>query len=326
MVILLKKNLITSIVIVLIVIAVIAVIALFLAYTHNGNQNMAYTINGFDSNNISTYPEGFGARYYSVENSSDLLPVVSYVKDGNFSGYFNFFNGMYSNSTYLIFALDDYNLTPILFDGDTDYTHVINTTPRSFYNTIFNIPITGEGRHDIVFMIIQNPFDHALDNDSRENTLFSIASARFNVVFGNDTKPSIDYAEAPTIDAQYNLSGVVVNKEPYSNYRWYKDNVSRNETLNYYINEWNNYKADNLTFAAIQLLDYKQIPISNRTTYYGTISKGKVMAISSSIAIPDDDQIHELMVISIDNPYEYNSSIQGFVPKISPRVGLNIVK
>ena len=303
------------------VVAVVVIAAW--VYTHDNSRRASDDGYIFDVNNYSTYPEGYGAMYYSLENDSARLPTTNYV-DGNFSGRLAFFNGMYNATTYMMFALCDYNQSPILLDGSTGYTHVINTTPRSYHNATFSLPIAGEGRHDVLIVFVQDPFNQSIDNESRMETAFSINPARYNVIVGNDTKPSIAYAEAPATDASYNVSALMVNKEPHSNNWWFTENASGGETLNFYINEWNGgVNTTDRAFAIVQLLDYGQTPIGNQTTYYGTVKAGMIATIPSSVVVPDDDRMHEILALSIGYPYEYDGSPQQLnYLQYSPRIGL----
>jgi hypothetical protein len=281
--------------------------------------------------------EGFGFSIYHTFNPLVGMNRTQHLKvNENLEGYLDVANAMKKGNKYLLFALLDYKQIPFYFNGSKNETHLISLGPMEEELCPFKIEGLPPGFHDLLFVIFLNPYEHSLNSSYRYDTDFSMmGSKRLNVIVGNGSAVIPEFKNFYAFaKSGYPLEGLLVNKEPCSSKSWLVENVTKNQTLKYYINLGNNDNFKHRTCAIVQFLDYKQIPIrynNSEYVFFGYLNKGKKGSIPASLKVPDIEGVQELIVVWISDPYENleispgirNTKLEDQVEP-SIRIGLNI--
>ncbi|MDQ1252240.1 MAG: hypothetical protein QG646_1358 [Euryarchaeota archaeon] len=287
-----------------------------------------------DENKVS---EGFGFGVYHNQVPLVGMNITQHLKvNENFEGYLNIANEIKKGNQYLLFALLDYKQIPFYINGSKNETHLVSLGPMEGHFYPFKIDGLSPGSHDLLIGVFLNPYNHSLNSRYRYDTDFSMmGSKRLNVIVGNGSTSMPEFKKPKTFYQSSNfLEGLLVNKEPFSAKSWLVEDVKKNETLEYYINIGNSSRKNQRTFAIVQFLDYKQIPIMQNTSdyvYFGRINKSEEGAIPASLIVPDKNGVHELIVVWVSDPYEnleispgkLNTNLEGRVEP-SIRIGLNV--
>lgn len=284
----------------------------------------------FQSVMADNLPNYFGIGYFKDQEGLIPLNYTETIPDDNFTGYFTIFNGLDQENEYYLMALMDYQAVPIYYDGTVDTLHAVNLSPRHLNNGKFTLENVSTGYHDITFLVFGDPDNRSLDNITRMGTMTHTGSVRFNAISGNTAKPKIEFQDILMLNnTTFPFNGIMLAKEPFSQEAWLSENVTKNQTLRYYVNIGN--QEDNLSFVLMQFLDYKQIPVKNGQagyTYYGRLNKSGECSIPVSLTVPDTPGVHQLMVIMATNPYnDIGASLGGNISianESSVRVGLNV--
>ena len=313
------------------------------------------------ANNLSTVRalsqnapnNSFGIATYRDFNTSIPLYPTQYINSDQFNGYLEVMNNYNRSNQFLIMALLDYQLIPFNYNSSIGMTHFINVSPNKGYIYPFNITGITSGYHDLTFLSIENPYDRYINltvADPRDNNSSTvkvwyrfplISSTRFNIINENDKKPSlisgnIEGQNITSGNSEGLIDGIFITKERLStnvsNNIWMYENASQNETVDYYINVAN-ARQENMSYAIIQMLDNKQIPINNNSSdnvYYGYLNRGEVCSIPAAINAPDINGEHELLILLTIDPYnnielepgKLNPAVDGIIDAV--RVGINV--
>lgn len=261
--------------------------------------------------------ESFGVGIFPAPvkaNENTLTALKTIAPDESFEGYLWVSNQMTSGSDFLVFGLLDYRQVPFEFnESGTRVHHLIHMAPfeESFYH--FRIPPMENGSHDFELFLVMKPDAHTLDDSFRLSTDQALlGSRRLNIVVGNSTQftpPSVKPYAGPTqsCGSDYVLNdGLLVTTQPCDRKALLSARVNPRGIFNYSIN----IAADNhypVSVAIVPLLDYYQVPLANNTgdnTAFFSLDPGQKLAIPANIRIPDDEGVHELMVLWIPKPYQ----------------------
>lgn len=299
-------------------------------------ENHSIKLVEYDDNRVS---ESFGFGIYHSYNPLIGMNLTQFLKENeSFEGYLRITNAMNKGNQYLLFALVDYRAVPFYINGTQNQTHLINLNPMedSFY--FFKIDNLSTGYHDLLLGTFLNPYVHSLDENYRVSTDFAfMGSKRLNIIIGNGSTPFPEFRNSGIFcESSYALEGLLVNKKTCSSNAWLTENIKKDEKLEYFVNIGNNERRNQRTFAVIQFLDYKQIPIKHNTSeyaYFGYLNKGKKGSIPASLITPNNTGVSELIVVWVSDPYENleispgirNLNLEGRVEP-SIRVGLNVVE
>lgn len=321
-------------------------LAITVGYYFSYNNTPDYIIKLSENNTVksvvydeSKVSESFGFGVYRSYNPLIGMNLTRFLKENeSFEGYIKITNAINEENQYLLFALVDYRITPFYINGIKNQTHLINLSPMQDNLYPFKIDNLSFGYHDLLLGVFLNPYEHSLKRKYRMSTDFALmGSKRLNIIVGNGSIQRPEFKNLGiTCESSYVLEGLLVNMKPCSTDAWLTENVTKMEKLEYFINIGNTERRNQRTFAVIQFLDYKQIPIKYNTSeyaYFGYLNKGKKGSIQASLSTPNSTGVSELIVVWISDPYENldispgirNLNLEGRVEP-SIRVGLNVVK
>ncbi len=229
-------------------------------------------------------------------------------------GYLWVNNQMTSGSDFLIFGLLDYQQIPFEFNNTgAKVHHIIHMAAfeESFYH--FRIPPMKNGSHDFELFLVMKPDAHSLDDSFRLSTDQALlGSRRLNIIVGNSggfTPPDLEtyHGYSTSCGSDYVLNdGLLVTTAPCDRKALLSMNVSPHEIFEYSIN----IAADNrypVSVAIVPLLDYYPVALENTTNNrvsHFSLNPGEKLAIPANVRIPDDEGVHELMVLWIPKPYQ----------------------
>ena len=324
----------------------IFIVILSMYYLDSNSNYIQYMMKmGDDSRPIEviydekTVSENFGFGIYNSPNLTDGMQRSQYLNPGsNFSGWLSIANAMYDSNQYMVFALLDYKQQRFFFNNQTDKLHLVNLSKfeEKFY--YFQINNISEGFHDIAIILVLTSYEHSLNKDYRYSTdMGRMGDRRLNLFVGdvNDTNDTrIRYTECDvSCQSSYVLNGLLVNKEPCSPKAWFFDDVVAGDELDYFVNVGNDDETLR-TFALMVFLDYKQIPLNlnsdEKLTIFGKLRQGEKISYHANLTLPDEEGVHELMIVWILDPYEKMETSPGVRAKINTRVepsiriGLNV--
>lgn len=323
----------------------IAVICYFLFF--HSSSSVPWLIEFFENGSVkslnnslnseeSGVSEGYGfGVYYSYDPEVGMNLTQFLAENESLEGYIAITNAIHADTQYLLFMLVDYGTVPFYVEGHSGLTHLLTLKPmeKNFYH--FRLENLSKGYHDVIIGAFLNPYEHSLDTEYRMSTDFALMGRiRFNVIVGNSYYP-LPELNNPEIfcNRSYVLEGLIVTKEPCSPTGWFSENVTKGQKLEYFINIGNN-ENEQRSFAVIQFLDYKQIPIqynSQDYVYYGYLLNGDKASIPASLIVPNETGIHELIVVWVSDPYQnveisrgvMNARIENRVEP-SIRIGLSV--
>jgi hypothetical protein len=300
-------------------------------------HNESERITEYDINRVG---ESFGIGLFDspIGTKESGMGYSKFLNPGeDFKGHLFVSNQMYEENDFLIFCLLDYKQVPFKFDEeDKQVLHTIHLEPfeERFYS--FDLGKIEKGGHDFEIVAIMKPYEHSLNRTFRFSTDFSyLGSMRKNLFVSDLNLPVINYTNISAIScsSEYPLNnGILITKEPCSAKAWLTEEVKPGERLNYTIN----VAADReypVSFAIMVLLDYEQVPINvngSNSVLFGKLDAGEKVSIPASITVPDDEGVHELMVVWFTDPYERLETSPGVRAHIragtepSIRVGLNV--
>jgi len=281
--------------------------------------------------------DSFGMGAYTSFDSSTLLYPTQRVNNTIFSGYLKLMNSYNISNKYLVMAFLNYQLIPFMFNKSINTTQIVTINQNKAYMSYFNVNQISYGYSDLLILALKDPYDY-FKTVSLDTCTFKIwyqdpfiNYQRFNIIYGSTNKPIINYSQTQTNSSSYNINGLFITKEPFSNISWVYGNYTKNECINYYINIKNNNEK-NITFAIIQLLNYEQITTGNNSNnvIYGYLEKGEACSIPASIVVPDSKGIQDLIVLMITDPYGNLESAPGKLNRdvdstiIARSVGINV--
>ena len=323
----------------------IVIVILSMYYFDYNSNNIQYMMKmGDDGRPIEviydekTVSENFAFGIYNSQNLTDGMQRSQYLNPGsNFSGWLRITNAMYDSNQYMVFALVDYKQQRFFFNNQTDKLHLVNLSKFEDNLYYFQINNISEGFHDVAIILVLTPYEHSLNEDYRFSTdMGRMGDRRLNLFVGdvNDTNDTrIGYVECDvSCQSSYVLNGLLVNKEPCSPKAWLSDDVVAGDELDYFVNVGNDDEPLR-TFALMAFLDYKQIPFnlnSDELTIFGKLRHGEKISYHANLTLPDEEGVHELMIVWILDPYEKMETSPGVRAKINTRVepsiriGLNV--
>ena len=249
---------------------------------------------------------------------------------------------MHDTYDYLIFCLLDYKQVPFTFDNESgQILHKIHLEPYGAGFYPFELAEIEEGGHDFEIVVIFRPHEHSLNKTFRLSTHGGhLGSMRRNLFVGNYSDlPALNYTNMSAISCcscplEYPPGeGAFLTKEPCSARPWLTEDVEPGGLLNYTINA-GTYEYP-VTFAMMVLLDYKPIPLNVNGTdlvIFGKFEPEEFVAIPASLIVPDENGVHELLVLWFPVPYKKLEISPGVIvrfeqwpwTKPSTRVGLNV--
>lgn len=283
-----------------------------MAINSTGNQTTYSTT--YAKDRVS---ESFGVSMYKAPVKEEGALQTALWRTGPnepLSGYLWVNNQMTSGSDFLIFGLLDYQQVPFEFDGsDMKVHHLIHMAPfeESFFQ--FKIPPMMNGSHDFELFLVMKPDAHSLNESFRISTDQALfGSRRLNIVVGDTAgfaPPPVKTYDGPSrsCGSGYVLNdGLLVTTKPCDTKALLSANGEPGEIFDYSIN----IAADNnypVSVAIVPLLDYFQVPIQNNAhdnVAYFNCGPGEKLAVPANVRIPDDEGVHELMVLWIPKPYQ----------------------
>lgn len=272
-----------------------------------------------------TVGENFGVGIYNSPNLTDGMQLSQFLDpQSNFSGWLRITNAMYGNNTYMVFTLLDYKQQTFFFNNQTAKLHLVNLSrfEDNFY--YFQINNISKGFHDLVFIVVLNPYEHSLSKEYRYFTdMGKMGDKRLNLFVGGVTDAQIiDTFNGTPCPSSYVLNGLLVNKKACSSNSWLSEKIKEKEDLNYFINVGNDDEILR-SFALMTFLNYEQIPLNfddKELTVFGKLKKGEKRSIPANLTIPKEGGIDELMVVWILDPYEKLETSPGVRAEIDARV------
>lgn len=279
-----------------------------------------------DSGNISTeteYDEGkvgesFGIGLYdapirtpnhSFHHSATLHANESLI------GYFWISNQMTTENDFLVFLLSDYEQVPFFFGEKRDrgILHPIYLEPFEERFFRFEIDPLTQGVHDVEIVLVMKPYEHSLEKSFRRSTDFSyLGSKRLNLFVDSEEFPAVPYTNKSvlsyrTCGSDYPINdGLLITRDACSTTGWFTERVTAGDRLDY----WINAAADDdysVTFALMPFIDFMQVPMrvdDSMNVLFCSLEAGEKVSIPASITVPDDEGVHELMVLWIPAPYQ----------------------
>jgi hypothetical protein len=308
----------------------------------------------YSSDNKTTYSttynkdqvsESFGVGIFpGPEKPNGTAQTALRIIEPNesFEGYLWVNNQMTKGNDFLIFGLLDYQQIPFEFNNsDTNVHHLIHLAAFEESSYHFRIPPMNNGSHDFELFLVMKPDEHSLNDSYRLSTDQALlGSRRVNIIVGNTTGFSAPYRknyDGPTqsCDSGYVLNdGLLVTTKPCDTRPLFSANVTPYEIYDYSIN----IAADNkypVSVAIVPLLDYYQVPLANNTketVAFFDLRAGKKIAVPANVFVPNDEGVHELMILWIPQPYisldEDSRSVKQYhqwaTSEPSIRVGLDV--
>ncbi len=271
-----------------------------------------------------TVGENFGVGIYNSPNLTDGMELSQFLDpQSNFSGWLRITNAMYESNQYMVFALLDYKQQTFLFNNQTAKLHLLNLDrfEDNFY--YFQINNISKGFHDLVIIVVLNPYEHSLSKEYRYSTdMAKMGDKRLNLFVGgvNDVQIEDTFNSIPC-PSSYVLNGLLVNKKACSPNAWFSEKI-KEEEINYFINVGNDDEILR-SFALMAFLDYEQIPLNlnyKELTVFGKLKQGKKKAFFANLTLPKEGGVHELMVIWALDPYKKLETSPGVRAKIDARV------
>ncbi|MDD1685650.1 hypothetical protein [Methanoregula sp.] len=314
---------------------------LWVMMLNSSGNNTTYST-AYNENQVS---ESFGVGIFPgpvKQNKTTQTALRTIASNESFEGYLWVNNQMTTGNDFLIFGLLDYQQIPFEFNNSgTHVHHVIHMAPfeESFYH--FRIPPMNDGSHDFELFLVMKPDVHSLNNSFRLSTDQALlGSRRVNIIAGNTTGFSAPHRknyEGPTqsCGSDYVLNdGLLLTTKPCDTKALLSANVTPNEIYDYSIN----IAADDkypVSVAVIPLLDYYQVPLANNmkeNVAFFDLGAGKKLAVPANVLIPQDEGVHELMLLWIPQPYisldEDSRSVKQYhqwaTSEPSIRVGLDV--
>lgn len=272
-----------------------------------------------------TVSENFGVGIYNSPNLKDGMQLSQFLNpQSNFSGWLRITNAMYGSNTYMVFTMLDYKQQTFLFNNQTAKLHLVNLSrfEDNFY--YFQINNISKGFHDLVFIVVLNPYEHSLSEEYRFSTdMAKMGNQRLNLFVGGVIDVQIkDTFNGTSCPSSYILNGLLVNKEACSSNAWFSEKITEKEGIYYFINVGNDDEILR-SFALMTFLDYEQIPLNSddkELTVFGKLKHGEKRAFLANFTIPKKGGINELMAIWILDPYEKLETSPGVLAEIDARV------
>lgn len=303
----------------------IAVATVFLSNNDADDYDWMMRISANGSGNYSvqtTYDEGkvgesFGIGLYDAPiHTADhsLHHSVALHANESLAGYFWVSNQMTTENDYLIFLLSDYEQVPFFFGEDRvrGVLHPVSLEPFEERFFRFETDPLSCGVHDLEIVLVMKPYEHSLETSFRRSTDFSyLGSKRLNAFVDSTEFPVVSYANASVLKSRscgsdYPVNdGLLITRDPCSTAGWFTENVTAGDRLDY----WINAAADDnypVTFALIPLVDFVQVPVKMNDpvdALFCSLEAGEKISIPASIIVPEEEGVHELMVLWVPAPH-----------------------
>ncbi|CAD5245222.1 hypothetical protein [Thermococcus camini] len=246
---------------------------------------------------MKSRPDYFGFGLYSKPSYPDgIFKKAVHHINGSFSGYILLANA--KGNDYIVFILLDYREVPFYLNGTLNITHHVVLGDMEYRFFKFEIPNISEGWHDVFVGVFPSPYS------TEEQDPHLLYGFRLQLISGNPILelPSFEHPSVCTRNNTGLDAYLLLTEKPCDNTVWYKASLKADLTLPYFAVVGNT--QDNLqTFALVQLLDYKQVPIGNRTVYFGYLYRNEIVSIPLSINVPKNG-MHRLVLLYFAYPYE----------------------
>ncbi|WP_297555965.1 hypothetical protein [Thermococcus sp.] len=256
------------------------------------------TVGNYSLNELMrSRPNYFGFGLYSKPSYPDgIFKRAVYHVNSSFSGYVFLANA--KKNDYLVFVLLDYKEIPFYLDGKLNLTHYVTLGNMEYRFFRFKIPNVSDGWHDVFVGVFPSPYS------TEEQDSHILYGFRLQLIAGEPIL-RLPFFERPLLCTKNNTeldAYLLLTKKACGNTIWYKVSVNQSSTLKYFAVIGNT--EDNLqTFALVQFLDYKQIPIGNRTVYFGYLHKNEIVSVPITLRLPADST-HRLVLLYFAYPYE----------------------
>ncbi len=238
---------------------------------------------------------GFGLYSKPIYPAGIFKSAVHYV-NGSFSGYLLLANA--NGNDYILLVLLDYREVPFYLNGTLNLTHHIALGNMKYEFLRFVIPNISEGRHDVFIGVFPGPYS------TEEQDPHVLYGFRLQIISGSPLLrlPTFEHPQVCTRNNTELDAYVLLTDTPCDNTLWYMASLKANSTLRHFAILGNT--RDNVqTFALVRLLDYRQVPIGNRSVYFGYLYKNEIVSIPLSMNIPKRGT-HRLILLYFSYPYE----------------------
>ncbi len=212
--------------------------------------------------------------------------------------------------TYLLTCLIDYEQVPCTYEDKTTVLYKINMSENEDRLIRFETMPLSNGFHDFSILAIARPDQHDLNQKYRLSTdLNYFYPTRAVILVGQPPyQPStLDFEHGNVRNySESELNGVVINTVADSRIipGWFVQNVKQNELVNYYIHLGND-NGPTQTYVVMSFLDFQQIPVStHQKNRYVLLNPHERIDIPTSIKVPKENGVHELMVIIAHRPFQ----------------------
>jgi hypothetical protein len=259
---------------------------------------------------IQPEPQGDRGTFLTLDSPSrtDDPLTFSLAPGTTFEGQIIFGNDTGSEMDFLLFCLLDYIQTPCIKGQDEV---VFRFKLESGQQEVMDVYLSGlgEGLHDLLVVVFYLPDVHLTDPQFRQDSRFLYTFHRVNVIVGDDhQKLEIEYHPFNEPD-EFAARGINVltltQAKPQSPWDspWHFADVSAGESIAFHL-WWNNAQAFPTTFAVVAFMDYRQAPISgDLSVLYGELASHRRADIVGSAMAPRSPNLHEFVVLVIENPY-----------------------
>lgn len=165
------------------------------------------------------------------------------------------------------------------------------------------------GTHDMLFITFYDPTNHSSEQNFRQESRFMFSFYRTQIVAGEgDKRLTADVAQrfSTKSDLEPGSGFFTIRRDAYtgpSQAPWHAQESAKNTSLEF-IAAYSNPDPGKRTVALMAFVDFDQVPWDgSHSTYFAELDAGARADVPAQLAGFQTEGEHELVVVSVDNPF-----------------------
>lgn len=249
-----------------------------------------------------------GFLFYLDAPGRTRNPQVLYVTEGQpFEAVIVAGNYGVKEHDFALLCIVDYIQIPCRGDA-SETKYQFHLAPSAETRLKVSVRLT-PGTHDMLFLTFYDPTNHSSEQAFRQESRFFFTFYRTQIVAGGvDKRPTADVAQrfSTKSDMEPGSGFFTIRRDAYtdpSQAPWHSQESAKGAPLDL-IAAYSNPDRVQRTVALMAFEDFEQVPWdASRSTYFAELDAGARADVPAQLAAPQTEGEHELVVVSVDNPF-----------------------
>lgn len=171
-----------------------------------------------------------------------------------------------------------------------------------------NLPLD-PGTHDLLFLTFYDPTNHSSDHVFRQESRFLFSFYRARIIAGGvETRPELNLAGRFSVASKLEPGSgfFTIRRDAFtgpSQAPWHSHSSAKGEPVDFVVS-YSNPEQVKRTVALMAFVDFDQVPWDlTHSSYFGELDAGARADVHARPCAPQLEGEHELIVVSVDNPF-----------------------